>query len=308
MNEEKKFDELVRLWEADKKLYVKKSTHAAYSFLIKRHLLPAFHGMTDIQQEDVQKFVLDKLEEGVSRKYIKDMLIVLKMILKFGAKNNMTTYKPIEIMFPTDREKKETEVLSKSNQRTVMEFVTNNINYLNLGIYICLTAGLRIGEVCALKWEDIDIDNGLIKVNKTLQRIYIPSNINSHTELIMDSPKSRNSIRDIPMTRELVKLLRPIKKAADQSWFLLSNSASPTEPHLYRNYYKKLMKQLNIPPLKFHGLRHSFATRCIESNCDYKTVSVLLGHSNISTTLNLYVHPNMEQKKRCVEQMAKALK
>mgnify|MGYP003434951792 len=92
------------------------------------------------------------------------------------------------------------------------------------------------------------------------------------------------------------------------SFYVLTNSAQPTEPRTYRNYYKRLMKELDMPKLKFHGLRHSFATRCIEGKCDYKTVSVLLGHSNISTTLNLYVHPNMEQKKKCVEQMFKTLR
>ena len=85
-------------------------------------------------------------------------------------------------------------------------------------------------------------------------------------------------------------------------YYILTNEPLPTEPRTYRNYYKRLMEHLGIPKLKFHGLRHSFATRCIESNCDYKTVSVLLGHSNISTTLNLYVHPNMEQKETLYRQ------
>ena len=88
---------------------------------------------------------------------------------------------------------------------------------------------------------------------------------------------------------------------------MLTNSCKPMEPRIYRNYYNKMIQMLNIPKLKFHGLRHSFATRCIESNCDYKTVSVLLGHSNVSTTLNLYVHPNMEQKQRCIDQMFRSL-
>ena len=97
-------------------------------------------------------------------------------------------------------------------------------------------------------------------------------------------------------------------KTVNPSFFVLTNDAKPTEPRTYRSFYKNLMRHLEIPKIKFHGLRHSFATRCIESNCDYKTVSVLLGHSNISTTLNLYVHPNMEQKKKAIEQMFKALK
>ena len=129
-----------------------------------------------------------------------------------------------------------------------------------------------------------------------------------HTELILDTPKTKNSIREIPMSRNLQKMLKPVKKVVNESFYVLTNEAKPTEPRTYRNYYKKLMKELDIPDLKFHGLRHSFATRCIESNCDYKTVSVILGHSNISTTLNLYVHPNMEQKKKCIDQMFKALR
>ena len=109
------------------------------------------------------------------------------------------------------------------------------------------------------------------------------------------------------MSKELLSIVKPLKKVVNDDFYVLTNENEPTEPRTYRNYYKKLMEQLKMPQLKFHGLRHSFATRCIESNCDYKTVSVILGHSNISTTLNLYVHPNMEQKKKCINKMLKSL-
>lgn len=102
-------------------------------------------------------------------------------------------------------------------------------------------------------------------------------------------------------------MARQLKKVVNDDYYVLTNDKKPTEPRTYRNYYRKLMDQLGIPHLKYHGLRHSFATRCIESNCDYKTVSTLLGHANIATTLNLYVHPNMEQKKRCIARMLKSL-
>lgn len=161
---------------------------------------------------------------------------------------------------------------------------------------------MRIGEICALKWEDIDTENGIISVKKTIQRVYMIEGEERYTELILDSPKTKNSIRDIPMTRDLLKLLKPLKRIVNNNYFVLTNEAKPTEPRTYRNYYKQFMQEIGVPILKFHGLRHSFATRCIESKCDYKTVSVILGHSNISTTLNLYVHPNMEQKKRCIDQ------
>lgn len=307
MKKNTQFKSVVELWQADKQQFVKKSTFAAYSLLIANHLLPAFSETNDISEEDVQQFVFKKLNEGLSQKSVKDILIVLKMILRYGAKHNLMEHRQIEIRFPTERERQEVEVLSKTNQRKIMEFVKNNFTFQNLGIYICLSAGLRIGEVCALTWNDIDAEQGVIYVNKTIQRIYLVGEIEKRTEVIIDTPKSKNSIREIPMTKELLRMVKPIKKVVNSSFFVLTNSAAPTEPRTYRNYYKRLMKQLDIPALKFHGLRHSFATRCIESNCDYKTVSVLLGHSNISTTLNLYVHPNMEQKKRCIEQMLKAI-
>ena len=97
-----------------------------------------------------------------------------------------------------------------------------------------------------------------------------------------------------------------MKKVVKDEYFILTNDTKPTEPRTYRNYYKRLLNKLGIPDIKFHGLRHSFATRCIEANSDYKTVSVILGHSNISTTLNLYVHPNKEQKKKCIDKMLKS--
>lgn len=308
MKNYKTFGEITKLWQADKKQYVKKSTFAAYSLLIVNHLLPAFGNMDDIAEESVQRFVFTKLEEGLSHKTIKDILIVLKMILKFGVKNEMLEYRQIDIKFPTERERQTIEVLSKSNQRKIMDYITTHFTFRNLGIYICLCAGMRIGEVCALTWDDMDVENGVIKISKTIQRIYIVEERTKHTELIIDTPKSKNSIREIPMSKDLLKMVKPLKRVVNADYFVLTNDPTPTEPRTYRNYYSRLMRELNIPTLKFHGLRHSFATRCIESRCDYKTVSVLLGHSNISTTLNLYVHPNMEQKRHCIDRMHKMLK
>jgi len=167
---------------------------------------------------------------------------------------------------------------------------------------------MRIGEICGLQWSDIDIEKGVISVKRTVQRIYNVENQINRTEIIVDKPKTQNSIRDIPMSKELYNTIKPLCRVVNENYYVVSNDNRPVEPRTYRSYYLRLMKKLGIPPLKFHGLRHSFATRCIESKCDYKTVSVILGHSNISTTLNLYVHPNIEQKKRCINQMNKLLK
>ena len=305
---QKNIGQIADLWKADKKQFVKKSTYAAYSLIVDTHILPAFGDKTSVGEKDVQEFVLQKLNGGLSQKTIKDMLIVLRMILKFGAKKNYCVYTPLDVIFPTDRERQELEVLSIANQKKIMRFVEENFTFRNLGIFVCLSTGMRIGEICALTWDDIDTENGVIHIRKTLQRIYIRENGIRRTELVIDTPKTATSIRDIPMTKDLLSVLKPLRKVVNEQYFVLTNDVAPTEPRTYRNYYKKLLAKLEIPPIKFHGLRHSFATRCIESHCDYKTVSVILGHSNISTTLNLYVHPNYEQKKKCIDKMLKSLK
>lgn len=308
MNNQKQLSEVINLWKADKKQYVKKSSFSAYTLLIENHLIPIFGDKYEIEEADVQSFVLLKLEAGLSQKTIKDILIVLKMILKFGAKYKWLTYTPFDIQFPTEREKHNIEVLTRTDQKKIMNYIQEHFTFRNLGVYICLSSGMRIGEVCALTWEDVDTDNGVINVNRTIQRIYVIEDGTRKTELILDTPKTKNSIREIPISKDLLRILKPFKKIVNPAFFVLTNDAKPTEPRTYRSYYKNLMRELKMPELKFHGLRHSFATRCIESNCDYKTVSVLLGHSNISTTLNLYVHPNMEQKKKAIEQMFKGLR
>lgn len=307
MVKEKTINQITEEWKEEKKKYVKKSTYAAYQLLIQNHIKPYFGDLYEVNEEKVQQFVFDKLDAGLSEKTIRDIIIVLKMILNFGIKNGYLEYIQIDAKFPSKQEKKDLDVLSKADQKKFMEHLRNNFTFKNLGIFICLSTGMRIGEICGLRWCDVDTVEGVIKVRHTLQRIYIIEGETRHTELLLDTPKTANSVRDIPMSSELLKMLKSLNKVVNENYYVISNDIKPIEPRTYRNYYKKLCKQLDIPELKFHGLRHSFATRCIESKADYKTVSVLLGHSNISTTLNLYVHPNKEQKKKTIDKMLRSL-
>lgn len=302
------FEDLAELWLADKKQYVKRSTYAAYSLLVKNHLLGYFSSFADFSENSIQEFVMNKLNYGLSQKSVKDMLVVLKMILNYGSRHGYIPYKKFEVHFPTEKTRQEVAVLSRDHQKVIMSYILNHFSYKNLGIYLSLCCGLRIGEVCAMVWNDIDMSRGSICVSRTIQRIYVTENGNHHTELIVDAPKSKYSNREIPLTKEIIHMIRSLRNKSEGSYYVLSNSSHPIEPRIYRMYFNKLIKKLNIPSLKFHSLRHSFATRCIESNCDYKTVSVLLGHSNISTTMNLYVHPNMEHKRKCMEKMFSSLK
>lgn len=304
---QKTIREIAMAWKEDKKPYVKRSTFAAYMLILEKHLLPYFGKMQTLDENVVQAFVLEKLNNGMCVKSVKDILIVLKMVMKFGVKHEWFNHSEWDVKYPTTKVVKELEVLTVGEHKKLLEYIRQNFTFRNLGIYICLSSGLRIGEVCALRWSDMNIETETICVQRTIERIYILEGDRKHTELLISPPKTMNSCREIPMSKELLSLIKPLKKVVNPDFYVLTNDEFPTEPRTYRNYYKKLMKKLGMPKLKFHGLRHSFATRCIESNCDYKTVSVLLGHANISTTLNLYVHPNMEQKKKCIEKMFKAL-
>lgn len=299
--------EIALAWKEYKRPYVKQSTMAAYVLILENHILPCFGDSDSLNEQSVQAFVLKNLEAGLSIKTIKDILIILKMIMKFGVKNEWMNYYEWDIKYPTTSTNKKLEVLSVANHRKILNHIQSHFTFAGLGIYISLSTGLRIGEICALKWNDINIVDGTITVSRTIERIYIIEGEKKHTELVIDTPKTRNSCREIPMSRELLAMIKPLKKVVNDDFYVLTNDEHPTEPRTYRNYYNRMMTKLDIPKLKYHGLRHSFATRCIEAGCDYKTVSVLLGHSNISTTLNLYVHPNMEQKKRCISRMFKSL-
>lgn len=299
--------EIAAAWKEYKRPYVKQSTMAAYALILENHILPTFGEDNSLPEQSVQAFVLHKIESGLSTKSVKDILIVLKMVMKFGVKKEWMTYYEWDIKYPPSSENKVLDVLSVTNHRKILNHIQSHFTFMGLGIYISLSTGLRIGEVRALKWSDINVTDGILTVNRTIERIYIIEGEKKHTELVINTPKTKNSCREIPMNKELLGMLKPLKKVVNDDYYILTNDERPIEPRTYRNYYKRLMEKLDIPKLKYHGLRHSFATRCIEVGCDYKTVSVLLGHSNISTTLNLYVHPNMEQKKRCIDKVFKSL-
>lgn len=303
MTEKKTVGEIARLWKEDKRKYVKYSTFAAYALILEDHILPEFEERTGLGERDVQEFVLKKIKGGLSTKSVKDILVVLRMIMSFGDRSGAWKYERWRLKFPTERTMSRMEILDIEDHRRLLQHLREQPSLQNLGIYMSLTTGMRIGEICALKWADIDLSAGIISVRRTIERIYTVENGVRHTELVIGPPKTPHSIREIPITGELATLLQPLKESASGKDYVLTGNERPTEPRTYRNHYDRLLKRLGIPHIKFHGLRHSFATRCIESECDYKTVSAILGHSDIRTTLNLYVHPNMEQKKRCIDKM-----
>lgn len=302
------FHQVASAWKADKRQWVKKSTYATYTQLTNNYILPRFGDGQSPDEAAIQAFINDLLGRGLSLKTVQDTMVVLRNILRFGSRLGAWPSLEYTVHFPTRLlQKHAPDVLSRSQQIKLLNHLREHFSFPNLGILICLHSGLRIGEICALQWRDLDVAAGVIHVTKTVQRIYIHDDGFHDYSLSIDRPKTATSVRDVPVTRELSALLRPLKKIMQEQHFIVSNDEKPMEPRYLRDHYRRLLRQLDIPVTRFHTLRHTFATRCIESRCDYKTVSVLLGHSNISTTLNLYVHPGLDEKKKAVEQMLRRL-
>jgi len=301
---QKNFKEVANNWQEAKKIIVKHSTMCAYMLTLQTHLLPHFGTKTAITESEVQQFIIEKLSSGLARKTVRDVVAVLKSVVKYGGKHKIFPFEEWEVKYPTDTTARHLQTLTLHHQCILMRYLIDKPNAQNIGILLSLCTGMRIGEVCALKWAEVDFDQKVIVVEHTVGRIY-NCELKS-TEKIYSTPKTKNSYREIPISKQLLQSLKEVRKTSS-SPFVIGVSIHSKEPRSYRDYFSRLLKRLGIPKIVFHGLRHTFATRCIESQCDCKTVSVLLGHSNVATTLNLYVHPNLNQKKRCIERMSNSL-
>ena len=299
-------------WLPVKSDYIKEATLANYQQNIETHILPAFGDcpLSELTEEKLQQTALYWLEEGrcdgqggLSEQTVKSLVMLIKLSLKGAVKAGYIPPQNFEILFPPQKHPKKLQIFSKEEQALLTQHIYLNLTCKNLGILFCLHTGLRIGELCALQWKHIDMENRTVTVSRTLQRVFTRDESgNTATKVIITTPKTRNSVRTVPISSLLYPILKRMKPENPEV-YLLTGKLTFTEPRTYRDYYNRLLRKLNIPHIHFHGLRHTFATRLIENGADYKTVSELLGHASVNITLNLYVHPQMEQKRKAVELM-----
>ncbi len=303
----KSFKEVSTLWEADRSKVVKPTSMAAYSLIIRNHLAPRFEWLDEITPESVQELADEELKKGNGITTVKGIVLVLKMIVRYCEKQGWMAMRIYDINLPKKRKKPNPQVLAVEDEKRLIGWLKEHRTLRNIGLMICLCCGLRIGEVCALKWGDVDSLHNVIHVRRTLHRVYLSDRKPHKSELTIGVPKTEESCREVPLTEVLANELIRTKNETDPSddIFILSGNTKPIDPQTFRNHFRSVTDELGLPPRKIHSLRHTFATRCVESKCDFKTLSALLGHADIATTMNLYVHPGLEQKRRCVEDMMK---
>ena len=299
-------------WLIDKKEYIKESTYANYSNNIFNHIIPKLGNIyiQDLNHKTIQDFLLNLFKSGrkdgsggLSEKTIKDITIIIKGSLRKAINEEKIRHFELTFNYPKDNKDSKIYILSKHEQNKLTNYVLENLTNRNIGLLISLYSGLRIGELCALQWNDIDFKKNILSVNKTIQRVYIKDKDNNISKVIITTPKTKNANREIPINKEFLELLKKIKTKGDD--YIITGSSKYLEPRTYRKHFNKVLKQTKIKQFNFHSLRHTFATNCISLGVDYKTVSELLGHANVNITLNLYVHPRLSQKKKCIDMICK---
>ena len=297
---ENKFKKVAKEWLEYKKNSIKKSTYYNYKFIIEKYINQEF-GEKNIEKIKDYNQYIQKLMNTLSSKTIRDIICVLKAILKYYEEENDCKLKYKKMNVPK-LEKKEIKILSTKERCKLEKYCLEDKTLKSLGILLSLNTGLRIGEVCALKWENIDLKERNIYVKKTLQRIYDAEN--KKTKIIIDKPKTETSVRCIPLNSKIYEELNKLKKGfSEKDFFLTGANGIFIEPRVYQNYYKNLLKSCKIKEYNFHILRHTFATNCIDVGMDIKSLSEILGHATVDITLNRYVHSSRKMKEKYLEKI-----
>ena len=306
------YKDWIYTWLLEKKDYIKESTYANYSNNIFNHIIPKLgnYYLNELNHKVIQDFLLELSKNGrkdnnggLAEKTIKDITIIIKGSIKKGINEDKIKHIELTFNYPKDNKENKLYVLTKREQNKITNYVLENINSRNIGLLISLYSGIRIGELCALRWEDVDFKKNCLTINKTIQRVYIKDKDKNISKVIITTPKTKNANREIPINKDFLEILKKVK--SDKKHYVLTGNEKYIEPRTYRKYFNKVLDELKIKHFNFHSLRHTFATNCISLGVDYKTVSELLGHANVNITLNLYVHPRYSQKKKCIDLVCK---
>ena len=293
--------------------FVKESTRIAYLSHWKNHVKPFFGDMeVESITTDVLEDFVERLVEGgrMNRSTAGDALMLVRQLVKYaGTRLNLRCFVLGEVRYPLGVRGKieRKERLTKGEVKKLIEYVKANPSPVNIGILVMVNSGIRIGEASGLRFEDFDLEKGVFTVNRIIQRIYDTSL--KHTKILIGTPKTKSSHREIPLVPELRRMVSAYKKISRPDYYVLTCSPHPLEPRTFRNHIYAAQKKAGIDePVHPHGLRHSFASMLVENGVDVVTVSGILGHSNTTTTLNMYCHASDDEKRKAISSMLRKLK
>ena len=283
--------------EREQKQKLKESTVSRYRYMVRRYIQPQLGAapLYTLTEERVAAFYQRLQGQGLSPKSARDAGVLLRAILRTATKRGCFCT-GVNAELPVCK-KRQVEIFTEPEILRLAHHIVDEPDLTGLGVLLALNSGLRLGELCALRWSDIDLHAGFLRVEREVQRLYEKG----CTKLIVQPPKSESSLRRIPLPADILSLLAAHKPKTAGSVCLLTGTAAPLEPRTMQNRYRALLKRAGVPYRNFHALRHTYATRCIEQNVDVKSVSEMLGHSDVRITLQTYVHVSLRHKQQAVQ-------
>lgn len=310
LNSNIKFGALAEDWLRSVRPQVKESTYIKYRNMIQSYVLSEFRDATvdDMTPDYINNYCNLLLikggvhKNGLSPKTVSDILSLIRSVFRYAEIKGIRppcTGKEIIIKQPS----KKICILRRADQDCLCQYLFNHISGKNLGILLCLFTGIRIGEICALKWEDISFKEKTLYVHQTMQRIQVENDCGKKTAVTITAPKSSCSIRTIPIPENIIYIMEN-SFTIHRGYILTGRNDKYMEPRSLQNYFKRILMENSIEPVNFHALRHTFATRCVEVGFDVKSLSEILGHANVNITMNRYVHPSMELKKENMQRLS----
>ena len=301
-----KLKELLEVWlERYMKHTIKIRTYNRYKGICELHLIKDLgeYELDELKPNVLQDFLLKKIDDHYSTNTIKGIVSVLKQALKLAITLEFVDKEYCSNLKMPSSEEKEISVFNKKEQLVIESFCLNHKKRNYMGIVICLYTGIRLGELLALTWDDIDFNSNLLTINKTSYS----SKVNGKTQIIVDKPKTKKSNRVIPLPNQLVKLLKIIKKESNSKYVITTRNSGIVGNRSYQRTFKFILKKVNVPYRNFHSLRHTFATNAIELGMDVKTLAEILGHTNAMITLNRYSHSLLNYKIEMMNKLGKNL-
>ena len=306
------FEDVLYLWLNHNRIRLKEQTVAKYRQLIVHHIIPSIGKLPieKVNDAELNRFLLEKKEHGrldgtggLSPSYVRTIAFIVKSALCYAADCNYCEPVRGAVVLPSSK-KEVLDVLTRTEQAVLEQYLEREICDKKLGILLSLYAGLRIGEVCGIQWSDVNFQNATLHVHSTVERISNTAytSKDQRTKLVLSDVKTNTSDRLIPIPKNLLRILKEYSTGCDG--FILAGTTYPyIDPRSLQYYHRKCLSACSIRYVNYHVLRHTFATRCIESGMDIKSLSEILGHSNVNITLNTYVHSSMEHKRKQLEAM-----